>query len=194
MKIFEKCNNNNRIKITKFATLLQECQEESVNKKANFFDLFKTPNLRKNTIILSYTWLVTGFIYYGLTLNIGDLGGNLLINFAIAGALEFPSFALSLYALKKLGRRPLQFMIMFSAGIGSLIVIPFYFINLPHITVINITLAMIVKFCISVSYYTIYIYSAEVYPTLVRQVGVGFNSGSSRLGSIMAPFVKELVS
>lgn len=115
-----------------------------------------------------------------------------MVNSAIAGALEFPSLALSLYALKKLGRRPLQFLIMFSAGVGSLIVIMFYFIDIPQRTVVNIALGMTVKFCISVSYYTVYIYSAEVYPTLVRQVGVGFNSGASRAGLVLAPFVKEL--
>ena len=138
------------------------------------------------------TWFTTGYVYYGLSLNLGDLGGSLLLNFFIAGLLEFPSFALSLYALKKLGRRSTQFTIMLATGLGSALAIPFYFTSLG--TNVNVALGMLVKFCISISYYTVYIYSAEVYPTLVRQVGVGCNSGMSRVGSSIAPFVKELVS
>ena len=125
-------------------------------------------------------------------MNIGEFGGNLLINFAISGLLEFPSFALSLYALQRLGRRSLMITIMLGAGLGSFIAIPLYFVPFGG-EAIHIVFAMVIKFFISISYYIIYIYSAEVYPTLVRQVGVGCNSSFSRFGSCIAPFVKELV-
>lgn len=183
---------------------VQERQEDDEAKKVNFFDLWKTPNLRKNTMILCFTWFTTGYVYYGLSLNLGDLGGDLLTNFAIAGLLEVPAFALSILAMQKYGRRPVQAAIMFGSGLGSLLAIPFYLLNSNasiksldpsnSIQLVNISLGMLIKFCISISYYTVYIYSAEVYPTLVRQVGVGSNAAASRFGMLIAPFVKEIVS
>ena len=106
--------------------------------------------------------------------------------------------------MQKYGRRPVQAAIMFGSGVGSLLAIPFYLLNSTAsirqldpsntIQLVNITLGMLIKFFISLSYYTVYIYSAEVYPTLVRQVGVGSNAAASRLGMLIAPFVKEIVS
>ena len=42
-------------------------------KKVTFLDLFKTPNLRKNTLIQYFNWFTTTFVYYGLTLNADTL-------------------------------------------------------------------------------------------------------------------------
>lgn len=40
----------------------------------------------------------------------------------------------------------------------------------------------------------VYVYSSEVYPTVLRQIGVGSCSVAGRAGSIIAPFIKEFVS
>ena len=58
---------------------------------------------------------------------------------------------------------------------------------------LRITFAMIGKFCVTSSFGIIYVYSAEIYPTVVRNVGVGSSSMVGRIGSILAPFVKEMV-
>ena len=42
-----------------------------------FLELFKTPNMRKKTLINYYLWFATSLIYYGLTLNSNNVGGSL---------------------------------------------------------------------------------------------------------------------
>ena len=42
-----------------------------------FVNLFKTPNMRKKTLIIYYCWFATAMIYYGLTLNSNNVGGSL---------------------------------------------------------------------------------------------------------------------
>ena len=41
---------------------------------------------------------------------------------------------------------------------------------------------------------TLYIWSAELYPTLVRNVGMGTSSAFARVGSMTAPYIAKIVS
>lgn len=57
-----------------------------------------------------------------------------------------------------------------------------------------ISLAMGGKLCITASYAIIYTLSAEAFPTVVRNVGVGSSSMIARIGGALAPFINMLVS
>ena len=59
--------------------------------------------------------------------------------------------------------------------------------------IIRVTLAMLGKFAITSSFRVIYLCAAEIFPTTLRQIGVGSCSVGARIGSVIAPFVKELV-
>ena len=50
-------------------------------------------------------------------------------------------------------------------------------------------LAQLGKFMITASFAMVYQYSAEVFPTVVRNAGLGSCSFFSRIGSIIAPFI-----
>ena len=47
-----------------------------------FTELFKTPNLRKKTLIIYYMWFSTSMVYYGLTLN-SNSQDSLFINYSV---------------------------------------------------------------------------------------------------------------
>ncbi|NXV65868.1 S22AD protein, partial [Molothrus ater] len=53
-------------------------------------------------------------------------------------------------------------------------------------------LATIGKFAASASFSTSYVYAAELFPTVVRQTGVGLCSVSARVAGILAPLVRLL--
>lgn len=54
--------------------------------------------------------------------------------------------------------------------------------------------ATIGKMFIAAAFAVIYNYSAEIYPTVVRNAGTGFSSLFARIGSICAPQIHLLVS
>ncbi|KAF1449044.1 Solute carrier family 22 member 13, partial [Spheniscus demersus] len=58
--------------------------------------------------------------------------------------------------------------------------------------VVTTVLAIIGKFTASASFSTSYIYSAELFPTVVRQTGVGLCSMSARVAGIIAPLIRLL--
>ena len=55
-------------------------------------------------------------------------------------------------------------------------------------------LSMIGRFCISGSFGIVYVFSAELFPTVLRNTGIGAGSMHARVGGLIAPFVTELVS
>jgi hypothetical protein len=52
---------------------------------------------------------------------------------------------------------------------------------------------MLGKMAITYSYSLIYLYNPEVYPTVVRGIGLGAGLMMARIGGVVAPFVAELV-
>ena len=60
--------------------------------------------------------------------------------------------------------------------------------------VLVICLAMLGKLGISGSFAVIYVFSAELFPTVVRNLGVGVGSMCARVGSLISPFIMMLVS
>ncbi|CAG2178290.1 unnamed protein product, partial [Oppiella nova] len=131
------------------ATVAEEESKVDATVRTSFVDLLTTPNLRRSTLILYFTWFVNSFVYYGISLNIGDFGGDLFISFFIAGVVEFPSYLFPVFAFKYVGRRPVTAALMYFSGLSCLAIIPF--ITYPVIW-LRVTVAMVGKFFITSSY------------------------------------------
>ena len=58
----------------------------------------------------------------------------------------------------------------------------------PGLIPVAITLEMMGKFAISTAYAIVYAYTAEVYPTVLRNTAIGACSMASRFGGIVAPY------
>lgn len=156
--------------------------------RATLLDLFRTPNLRWRTLNFYYNWFVNSFVYYGLSLNSDGLGGDIFINIFIGGAVEIPAYAISIYLLMRSGRRwplCLTMVIGGTACLGTMI----FEKNVFTLDWPIIMFAMIGKLCISASFAIVYVFSAEVFPTVLRTTGVGSSSMCARIGSISAPYI-----
>lgn len=54
---------------------------------------------------------------------------------------------------------------------------------------VALALEMTGKFGFTMAFSIVYIYTAEIYPTVLRNVGMGMCSSAARIGSITAPYV-----
>ena len=67
----------------------------------NLLELFRSRHMAAKTLILYVNWFANSFVYYGLTLNTGSLGGSFLVNFVVSGLLEIPGYGVALFVILK---------------------------------------------------------------------------------------------
>jgi hypothetical protein len=69
------------------------------------------------TLILYFNWFANSFVYYGLTLNSGNLGGSVMVNFLLNGLTEIPAYSFALFILLKKGRKLPYATLMILGGV-----------------------------------------------------------------------------
>ncbi|XP_053301813.1 organic cation transporter protein [Pleuronectes platessa] len=159
-------------------------EKTKVKKKHSCIDLVRTPKMRKQSLIVFYLWFVNVLVYYGLSLNISDFGMNIYLTQLIFGLVEMPARTITLFTLNR-SRKISQLTFLAVGGTACLLTI---FIP-SELSVIKTVLAMIGKFGITASLSIIYVYSAEVFPTVIRQNGIGLGSMCARSGGVLAPMM-----
>ncbi|XP_077361879.1 solute carrier family 22 member 6 [Festucalex cinctus] len=149
------------------------------------FDLFRTPTMRSMTICLSAVWLSTSFAYYGLAMDLQKFGVDLYLIQVIFGAVDIPAKVVITVTMSFIGRRPSQSGALIVAGITVLInlMVPY-----DHQT-LRTSLAVVGKGCLAASFNCCYLYSGELFPTIIRQNGMGWVSMMARVGAMVAPMV-----
>ncbi|KAM6474942.1 solute carrier family 22 member 15 isoform 2-T2 [Liasis olivaceus] len=168
----------------------------SCKESCSIMDLFRYKILLGRTLVMLFIWFVCSLVYYGLTLNVGDLGGSIYANLALSGLIEIPAYPLCVYLIsqKWFGRKRTLAASLFLGGLASLLVM-----FLPQgkatgvFAIVNSrSLSLLGKLTISSAFNIVYIYTSELYPTVIRNVGMGTCSMFSRVGGIIAPFVPSL--
>ncbi|XP_034238416.1 organic cation transporter protein [Thrips palmi] len=151
-------------------------------------DLFRYPNLRKKSLNIFFSWFVNSATYYGLSWNTSNLGGNDYLNFLVSGVVEIPGYIMLLLLLNRWGRKGTLCLALIVAGVALLLTL----LVPANTDWLVITLAMIGKMTITASYGTLYIFTAEQFPTVIRNVGLGAASTSARVGGVLAPYFNLL--
>ncbi|XP_025024064.1 solute carrier family 22 member 13 isoform X2 [Python bivittatus] len=185
-EILQKAASINKRTISE-EVLNQLTPEEKV-KSGNILDLFKIPHLRNMTLIMAWVWFADSFVYYGVSLHVGDFGLDIYLTQLIFGAVEIPSRVSCIFLLQWLGRKKCQAAWLLLGGIVC-VLIPVVPKDFPVIVTV---LAVIGKSALGASFSTTYLFSAEIFPTIVRQSSLGLCSMSARVAGIIAPLVSLL--
>ncbi|XP_053573165.1 organic cation/carnitine transporter 2 [Bombina bombina] len=165
---------------------ISELQELKVlsHKTHTFLDLLRTKNIRTITFLSILLWMIISVGYFGLSLNTPNLHGDPYLNCFLSAIIEVPAYIIAWLLLRNFPRRYSTASTLFLGGVVLL------FIQLvpSDLNILSIMLVMLGKFGITSAFSMVYVYTAELYPTVVRNMGVGASSMASRLGSILSPY------
>lgn len=150
--------------------------------------LFRTPNLRLKTILITFNWFANDMVYVGLSYYGPALGNNEYLSFFLSSAIEIPSCLLCWFIMDRWGRRWPLTLSMLLSGCSCIVTV-----LLPKDAVIEtLVLFLFSKFTISASFLIIYPFAGELYPTQLRGIGIGFSAYFAGLGLIIIPFITYL--
>lgn len=191
-KIITKAAKMNKLPTEKINSTLETASKlKGVSThKGNALDLVRTPNMRAKTFFICFNWFICGLAFFGVAQYIGQTGGNIFANVAFSAALELPGTLFCIYSMKKWGRKKTLIGANCLTGVCMLLiaVVPR---SHPLIPVVLASLGIV---GMSISFPTVYLFAGELFPTVVRNIGIGAASTVARIGSMLAPFVAGLSS
>ncbi|XP_078358937.1 organic cation transporter protein-like [Oculina patagonica] len=174
---------------------LEEKDAASTQRQGDFRDLFSSREMTKRTLISCFAWMVISLVYYAVSFSSGTFGGNRYLVFFLTSLIEIPSNWTCIKLCHRIGRKKTTVLGLVVSFIASVIAVLFQR-NLKNtgFMVANIIMAQgFAKFFINMAFSAIYLYSCELFPTVVRTIGMGVSSAAARIGSMSAPYIVWLV-
>lgn len=187
-KVLKDLAKYNRSPLPEF-NLKAQMDTNSLNEENyTYLHLFKTWKVFSSSVVLSYIWVVCALLYFAIALESSNLGGNMYQAFALTCIADLPSYVVSLFACNIFGRKKTVLGSLFCAGIfiGCCSLVPQTY---KYKYIFNIVLAMLAKFCTTNAFNSIFLWTFEIYPTVLRSQGTSFCVAWERLGAFCAPFL-----
>ncbi|KAJ8361572.1 hypothetical protein SKAU_G00180970 [Synaphobranchus kaupii] len=154
-------------------------------KTYTYLDLVRTPKMRRLALLTGIIWFGIALTFYGISFNITGFGMNIYLTQFVYATIEVPAKLSVYYLLDKIGRRNVEVGSLLGAGLCLAINI---FIP-KDMSLCRSIVAILGKGCSSASFATVFLFTSELYPTVVRQNGMGYNSCMARLGVSIAPLI-----
>uniref|UniRef100_A0A8C8R5L7 Major facilitator superfamily (MFS) profile domain-containing protein n=1 Tax=Pelusios castaneus TaxID=367368 RepID=A0A8C8R5L7_9SAUR len=150
------------------------------------YSLVRTPTVRRISCCISSVWFATSFAFYGLAMDLQNFGFNIYLIQVAFGSIDIPAKLGAAIGMSFIGRRFTQAACVILAGLAILanIFVP------RELRTLRTSLAVLGKGCLASSFNCLYLYTGELYPTVIRQSGMGLGSTMARVGGIVAPVVR----
>ncbi|KAM7010068.1 solute carrier family 22 member 7-like isoform 1-T1 [Tautogolabrus adspersus] len=161
---------------------------ENDKRKYSYLDLFRTPRMRRVALLTGVVWFGVTCTYYGISFNVSGFGVNIYLTQFIYGVSEVPAKLFIFLTLNKIGRRLNQAGTLFMTGLCILcnMFIP------PDKGPFRTAVGALGKMFAEAAFTTIFLYTTELYPTVMRQNGLGFCSFIARFGVSVSPLIMVL--
>lgn len=188
--------NNRCISEKSMIILKNQCygatDEECSSNNDTITSFFQHKVLVLRLITCSLVWIMIVFLYYGLSVNATKMADddNKYLTYITTVVAEVPAALIVYFLLKYMGRRTSICTALIIAG-TSIILSAF----VPTNYTLAVRIILFTGMCAtSTAFSILYVFSAEMWPTKVRNTLMNLCSMGGRFGSIFAPLAILLVS
>ncbi|KAM9705726.1 putative transporter SVOPL isoform 1-T4 [Menidia menidia] len=191
--------------------------EPAVRQRGSWRILLNS-SFRRTSLLLWYSWFVASFAYYGSVLSSSELlEKNLLcvknadrehqvkhrhedgVCYCIPfGSADYQTLLIS--CLGEVALVPINIALLNVIGrkmsltvLQLLAAVLFMLVNICTTMFGFTVLLFLLRSLVSMNFNVVYIYTAEVYPTVARSLGMGFCTSFSRIGGMIAPFIAQVL-
>ncbi|XP_057766524.1 organic cation/carnitine transporter 4 [Salvia miltiorrhiza] len=164
-----------------------EAAESKEAITGSLVDVLRCPLTRIRLFLAVAINFFCSVVYYGLSLNVVNLGTNLHLNVFLNAVAEMPAFLLTAVLLDKFGRKPLSIGTQWFSGAFCLVggMMKGY----GAWKTIRMVCGILGIFGMAGTYNLLFIYTVELFPTVVRNAALGCATQAAQLGAILSPFV-----
>ncbi|KAJ7383543.1 hypothetical protein OS493_027206 [Desmophyllum pertusum] len=175
---------------------LQLPNDEKMERLGDFRDLFISAKMAHKTLASWLMWFAVSFIYWGISFSAPFLGGNIYVNVLIGAAANFPSNPISAALTLRFGRKKILVVSFIVSAVAAIIALLLsnkdedkgYLAG-------KIFMSMVVaKLSIAIAFTVVYVYSAEMFPTTLRNVGMGTSTASARVSAFTSAYAPLLLT
>ncbi|KAL4239284.1 hypothetical protein ACF0H5_000101 [Mactra antiquata] len=189
MKKLAKVNKSAKIELNELKTMAKDIGKEMIpDRKYSCIDIIRNGSLFLYTSLLVIVWFAIGLGNYGIQFGVPALSGNLYINVFVIGLIMSPLQFIVIFMTNRFGRKISAISCYIIAGGSALVVAVAYRFEETEVidTVTNIA-AIISLIGINVAWSPLQTITLETYPTVVRNIGYGFQNTMARVGAIVGP-------
>ena len=144
----------------------------------------KFPTTRLNLFLMCFCWFSFGMAYFGLALHTPELGSNVFVVFFIGGLMDVPVIIVGPFLLNHCGRKPCM---VGGLLLGSICLLATSLLS--STSQVIIVMAILGKMGVGMAFDTGYVWTSEMFPTVIRNSSLATCSSFARLGAIIAPLV-----
>eukprot|EP00095_Tigriopus_kingsejongensis_P000969 maker-scaffold83_size396513-snap-gene-2.32 protein:Tk00969 transcript:maker-scaffold83_size396513-snap-gene-2.32-mRNA-1 annotation:"PREDICTED: uncharacterized protein LOC103466540" len=162
---------------------------ETLPPTPNLKDLFQPGVIAKRTLNMFYQWFSVTLCYYGLSFASTSLAGNAHSNYLLNVLIEIPGYIFCIIVMDCWGRRPILSFCQAISGFACVGAGLLYGSEDTGLQVLQVILSLIGKFGASACFAIVYVYTAELFPTIIRNRAIGCCSTVARVGGICSQLI-----
>lgn len=148
---------------------LDDCKVQENKKgiaRSTIIDVIRSPVTAPRLAFSVIINFVISIVYYGLTLNVKNLGTDLHISVMLNAAAEMPAYALTALLVKRCGRRKMMVSTTWASA-------AFCIAAACMAATARTACAVMGVFAVTGTFNLLYIYTTELFPTTVRNAALG---------------------
>ena len=187
-KIIQIIATNNRKNSNDLLDSLESNKEnKDINTESTNFgisDLLQSRKLSLRILNMSLQWFSITMCYYGLSFASTSLSRDIFTNFQLSVAIEIPAYICCLFMIDYWGRRPVLSFCQVFSGMACITCALLMGSENHSLILLRLACSLVGKFGEAAAFGLVWLYTAELFPTCLRNRVCGFCALMGRLGGI----------